>query len=129
MLTPRLKALFSVKSIIMSMVSIEISAALVMLILLWQLPSYFLCVLFPSFFVTLAVGILYPTLTAKALSHVIDYTGIATALLGTCRFSLAAITSYCVGLLIHNSSLPLALIMLTLSLFTGFFVVCYYRHA
>lgn len=77
----------------------------------------------PLFIGAYGIGMLFPLLMSEALKHVVDYTGIASSLLGAIRFVLAAGVGLLMGTLIKQSALPLAITMLVLFLLTCLFII------
>ncbi|PIQ43370.1 MAG: Bcr/CflA family drug resistance efflux transporter [Gammaproteobacteria bacterium CG11_big_fil_rev_8_21_14_0_20_46_22] len=113
----RLKEKLSDQHIMQIAMTLTLSGSCVMLIALTLKPSIF-SIAAPSFIVTFGIGLLYPEIIALALKHVVHHTGLASSLIGTTRFTLAAITGFIMGLVITYSALPLAISMLILNVFT-----------
>ncbi len=99
-----------------------------MMVLLHYFPEHMMCVMVPSFVVTCGVGMLYPALTSLALQNVVAYTGLASSLLGSCRFVLAAVTGAVMGALIVSTAMPLAMMMFGLNAVTAALMLMYFRH-
>jgi MFS transporter, DHA1 family, multidrug resistance protein len=108
-------------------ISIIFLGSLLMLFMLNVQPNSIWSVVVPCFVMTYGVGILYPLLTSLSLGHIVEHAGLSSSLLGTMRFALVACVCLVVGLMIHNSAVPLALIMLVLNIMTGVCCLFYYR--
>ena len=80
----------------------------------------------PCFFATLGIGVLFPELTSYALKHVLKHNGLASSLVGSVRYMLAAIVGVIMGAAITYSALPLAIIMLSFSVVTLVCVMVYF---
>ena len=123
-----LKNRFSDHRIIFMAILISIIGSIIMFIAIYFDPKSMWSVMLPSFVVTYGIGILYPELTSYALKNVVTYTGLASSLVGTFRFVLAAAVGFFMGIIITHSALPLALIMLTLNILTTIFMIFYFRY-
>ncbi len=121
----KLKKRFSDSQIIFTAALISLIGAIMMLMAIHFDPKSIWSIVVPSFVVTYGVGILYPELMSQALKNVVAYNGLASSLAGTCRFTLAAGIGFCMGIIITDSALPLAIIMLTLNIFTVIFMIFY----
>lgn len=106
--------------------SICFVASLSMLIALWLYPAMVWSVAIPSFIATMGVGLLFPELMAQSMQHVVDYTGLTSSLIGTIRFILAAFVGFLMGFLITSAALPLAVVMLVLTLMTAVLMKVYF---
>ena len=122
-----LKRYLSDKAIVFGSASLSFVSAAVMLCALYLLPGQIWALVVPCYFVTYGVGILFPELTQQALMHVLDYTGLASSLIGSVRFVLAAGVAFLMGLIVHDNPLPLPLMMLLLSGATIVSMCYYYR--
>lgn len=123
----RIKNKFSDKHIIFSAIILSAIGAFTMIATISLFPNSIWCVIAPSFMVTFGIGMLYPELTSQALKHVVAYTGLASSLLGTCRFTLAAIIGSIMAALIANSAMPLAIMMTLLNTVTAVLIVLYFK--
>ncbi len=111
--------------------SLSFFGALIMSLCISFFPKSVWAVAAPLFTTSYGVGILFPLLMSLALKHVVNYTGIASSLIGTTRFVLAALLGILMGVLIKQSALPLAIIMLILNIITSAIVFYYsksYEH-
>ncbi len=124
----RLKNKLSDSQVISLAICISLLSAVVMFIAICFYPHSIWSIVLPSFIVTYGVGLLYPQLTSQALKHVVAYTGLASSLVGSARFILAAIIGFLMGIVITDSALPLAVVMLTLNILTAISMVFYFRY-
>ena len=120
-----LKKMIGERKVIQFALGISLLGSVLMIASIHMFPYSMLSVMIPSFIVTYAVGIMYPALTGLALSHVVEFSGLSSALLGTMRCVVAAGASAVMGFLIHKSALPLGLTMLVLSTLTMICVSVY----
>ncbi len=120
-----LKDRFRDNHIIFAAILISLFGSLLMLTTLHFYPHSIWSVVIPSFIITYGIGILNPELTGQALKHVIAHTGLASSLIGTCRFILAAAIAFLMGVLITSSALPLAIVMLILNILTAVCMLLY----
>ena len=126
-LVRHLRKWFNDNVIVSIALSIIFLGGATMLCAIYFSPGFVLWVSLPLAFVTFAIGMLYPELTSYALKYVVTHNGLANSLLGTFRFTLAAATSVIMGILIHNSAIPLAIVIIVLNLFTTLFVILYFK--
>ena len=63
------------------------------------------------FFTTIGVGFALPTLVSIALHHVVKHAGLASALVGSMQFLIAAVISTYIGSLVEDGALPFAYII------------------
>lgn len=122
-----IKRMMTDKFIITLGLILAITGSLVMTLLLILFPNNIYSVAIPAFFATYGVGVLFPELTSCALKHVVEYTGLTSSLIGTCRFVFAAVTGLFVGTAVATSALPMALSMLGLGLVTAVFAFFYFK--
>lgn len=122
-----LKRVFTGKQVIQLGVSMAIVGAIIMLLSITLYPQQVLSIVIPSFFITYGVGLLFPETTSLALQHVVKYNGIASSLLGTGRFSVAALTAALMGMFVHTQAWPLPVFMLCLAVATALFIGWFYR--
>ena len=90
-------------------------------------PTSIWSVVIPLFFVTLGIGLMFSNLTAYALKHTFKHTGMATALLGTVRFSFASVIGILMGVVIHRSAAPMAITMIVLIIITAGAMMLYFK--
>lgn len=81
----------------------------------------------PAFIATFGVGILFPEVNSYALKHVVAYNGLASSLIGTTRYSFAAVIGYVLSLTVSHSAIPLAISMLSLSVTTCLLMLIYFK--
>lgn len=124
----KIKNKLSDSSIIFMTTLLSATGAAMMIVLIYFFPGSIWCIIAPSFIVTYGVGILLPELTSQALKHVVAYTGLASSLLGTSRYILAAVTGYILGFIITNTAIPLAIIMLLLNAITAILMLFYCKY-
>ena len=122
-----LRNIFSDSRIILIATLTSLIGAIVMIIAIYLYPKSIWSVVIPSFVVTYGIGILLPELTTHALKNVVIHTGLASSLVGTFRFVLAAIVGFIMGIIITHSALPLAFSMLLLNILTAIFMVFYFK--
>jgi DHA1 family bicyclomycin/chloramphenicol resistance-like MFS transporter len=108
-------------------ITCSLSGSIFLLITLQLFPASIWSVATPCFITTLGVGILFPEANTCALKNVVSFTGLASSLIGTTRFVLAAIVGYIMGLAATHSAMPLAISMLTLSVLTACFMWLYFH--
>lgn len=109
--------------------TLSVFGAFCMILAILKYPLSIYSVVIGSFIVTYGVGILYPELTTYALKNVTNYTGIASSLIGTVRFIMAAMIGFLTGMSINTNALPLAIIMLLLSLCTYMIMILYFKRS
>lgn len=90
-------------------------------------PASIWSIAIPSFVATYGAGLLFPETNSCALKHVLAYNGLASSLIGTTRFILAAIVGYIMGLTTSHSAMPLAISIITLSIATAFLMLVYFQ--
>lgn len=105
-----------------------ILGSVLMLMMLSLYPNSIWSVAIPAFVITYSLGVLLAEISALALKHVISHTGMASSLLGTSRYGMAAATSFVMGMLIKESAMPLAFFMLTMSVLSASFMLMYFRY-
>ena len=115
------------KIIVISGLALALSGAAGMWLALHVFPAHVYAVVIPAFFATYGVGLLFPELTSFALRHVVEYTGLASSLIGTFRFVFAAVTGLLVGTAVTHSALPMAGSMIGLGLVTALFLLFYFK--
>lgn len=96
--------------------------ALLMLMMIALAPHSIWSIAIPNLISTVGFGIIFPEMTAFAMQNIVAYTGIASSLLGSCRFIMASIIAYLMGFIIHNNAYPLAITMLCCTMLTGIFL-------
>ncbi len=101
--------------------------AFIMFVMLFLFAGSIWSVVIPACIATYGVGMLFSETVAHALKYVVAYTGLASSVLGTIRFSMAAVVSYCIGLMIHESAVPLAITMFVLSGLTLIFMSLHFK--
>ncbi len=122
----RLKSIGVNQSVIISVgLVLTLSASIGMYIAISMAPHSIWHVMVPSIAVCYGVGLLLPELTACALSHVVDYTGLASSLAGLVRYVIAAFVSFIMGIVINQTALPLAVVMIILSSLTFIAMLIY----
>ncbi|MEM1243545.1 MAG: multidrug effflux MFS transporter [Pseudomonadota bacterium] len=124
----RLKNQIRDSQIILLAILISFIGSLSMLISVYLFPHSIWSVIIPTFIVTCSIGMLFAELTSQALKHVVAHTGLASSLIGSFRFILAAGVGYIMGIIITDSAIPLALVMLMLNLFTAIFMLLYFKY-
>lgn len=127
LLLNRIKLYFSDSRIIFIALTLPYIGATLMAVLIYSFPHSIISIMIASFISTLGIGILYPMLMAQALQHVKNHTGIASSLLGTCRFILAAIIGVIMGLIIKDNAYPLPFVMLVLNSVTLLTMLIYFH--
>lgn len=111
---PYLRKRFAPRAVVRSATAVSYAGAVVMAACLLFLPHNYWSIALPCFVTMLGVGSLYPQLTTFALQQVAAYTGVASSLLSTLRFLVAALTSLFMGVLIKSSAIALPVVMLLL---------------
>lgn len=115
-LSARLTQRFHIRSLALTGLSVSLAAALTILVLsIMGTPTSWLMV--PLFLAIAPLGLVFGNTTALALSAVPHTTtGVASAVLGLLQFTLAGIVAGLVGIAGEDTTLPLALTMLTAAL-------------
>lgn len=115
------------RSVVIIALSISTLAAVLLLAAIHFYPQCLWSIGLPIFISTFGVGMLFPELTGLALQQVLTHNGLASSLIGTARFVLAALMGLLVGALIHNSALALGWVMLLLNGCTVLLMLGYFR--
>ncbi len=115
------------KTIVFGAIGMAFVAGISMLALINLFPHWIWSVVIPSFVMTLSMGLLFPLFMGLYLKHVIEYNGLASALAGTSRFILSSGVGLIMGLVIRQSALPLAVVMIIFNLFTALFMSLYFK--
>jgi DHA1 family bicyclomycin/chloramphenicol resistance-like MFS transporter len=123
----RINHIFTSQKIIFAMIILVFIAAISMLVATLFNHTSIWCVVVPAFIMTLSFGFAFPELTAHALKNVVEFTGIASSLLGSIRFILAGIIGFIMGLIIKGSAIPLPIVGIALNSITLGCMATYFR--
>ncbi len=87
------------------------TASLLMLVVLHFDSGHLYLIIIPAFFAMIGFGLAYPGMMGLVLSHVVQFNGLASSLVGTCRFLAAAFVGIGIGAVLADSAMPLAVFM------------------
>ncbi|MDF3054513.1 MAG: multidrug transporter [Gammaproteobacteria bacterium] len=107
--------------------TISFTGIAMMFIALLLFPETIWSIALPMLFITYGTGILFPELTGHALTQVIHYSGLASALAGTMRFVLAGIVSFLLADILIYSTFSMVFAMLMLNIITGGLMYSYFK--
>lgn len=128
LMSNKFKKTLSKNKLIFVFLFIALIGAILMFLAVYLAPESIWSVVLPFFLVTYCIGVLYPELMSYPLEHVVAYTGIASSLVGTMRFTSASITAFFVGFIITVSALPLAVVIIILNIFTMVMMKIYFSN-
>lgn len=123
----RLQKLLTMEKIMNIGMGIIFLGSFLMLILINISGLDYWAVTVPNYLVTFGAGLLSPMLSAKALSHVLVFKGLASSCNGLIRSGTSAVTGYLLSLFLTSTATPFAIDLILTSFVVLLFLCLYYK--